>query len=215
MFGESIILQPPKKGVRVGFTCGWPYAIDCSIVLKRSIYVANIQNRSRPSCKEHVRIFWSWKNVTSPIVLAFQGIPRPSPTNKETGQQVWFRSCVTLAFHLSENKCRLVSCVLSYTLCPNSSACVSAFNCRSSFTYLRDRYIPRNSIAALLCQKAICSMLRRNSRSDIVIIFWAMSFLLVCVDHVGAQRQRCALKLVRCLGTWVRFVLCCFQKKTN
>ena len=59
----------------------------------------------------------------------------------------------------------------------------------------------------------ICSMLRRNSRSDIVIIFWATSFSLVCVDHVGAQRQRCALKLVRCLGTWVRFVLCFFQKK--
>ena len=34
--------------------------------------------------------------------------------------------------------------------------------------------IPRNSIAALLCQKAIFSMLRRNARSDIVIIFWAI-----------------------------------------
>ena len=33
---------------------------------------------------------------------------------------------------------------------------------------------PRNSIAALLCQKAIFSMLRRNARSDMVIIFCAI-----------------------------------------
>ena len=74
-------------------------------------------------------------------------------------------------------------------------------------------YIPRNANAALLCPKAICSMLRRNSRSDIAIIFWATPFSLVCVDHVGAQRQRCALKLVRCLGTWVRFFKNCFSRK--
>ena len=83
------------------------------------------------------------------------------------------------------------------------------------YIYIID-IIPLNAIAALLCQKAIFSMLRRNSRSDIVIIFWATSFSLVCVDHVGAQRQRCALKLVQCLATWVRVFLNCFpEKKTN
>ena len=73
------------------------------------------------------------------------------------------------------------------------------------YIYIYYIYIlPRNAIAALLCQKAIFSMLRRNSRSDIVIIFWATSFSLVCVGHVEAQRQRCALKLAQCLATWVR-----------
>ena len=80
------------------------------------------------------------------------------------------------------------------------------------YIYIID-IIPLNAIAALLCQKAIFSMLRRNSRSDIVIIFWATSFSLVCVDHVGAQRQRCALKLVQCLATWVRVFFNCFPEK--
>ena len=39
-------------------------------------------------------------------------------------------------------------------------------------------YTPRNAIPALLCQKAIFSMLRRSSRSDFAIIFWATS-----LDH--------------------------------
>ena len=82
------------------------------------------------------------------------------------------------------------------------------------YIYIID-IIPLNAIAALLCQKAIFSMLRRNSRSDIVIIFWATSFSLVCVDHVGAQRQRYALKLAQCLETWVRVFLIVFQKKNK
>ena len=82
------------------------------------------------------------------------------------------------------------------------------------YIYIID-IIPLNAIAALLCQKAIFSMLRRNSRSDIVIIFWATLFSLVRVDHVGAQRQRYALKLAQCLATWVRVFLIVFQKKNK
>ena len=46
-------------------------------------------------------------------------------------------------------------------------------------------------------------MSRRNSRSDIAIFFGGLChFSLVCVDHAGAQRQRCALELARSLGTF-------------
>ena len=84
--------------------------------------------------------------------------------------------------------------------------------------YILYIYTPRNAIAALLCQKAFfvpCYGVIPGAKSW--SFFWATSFSLVCVDHVGAQRQRCALKLAQCLATWVRafFFKLFSRKKTN
>ena len=59
----------------------------------------------------------------------------------------------------------------------------------------------------------ICSMLRRNSRRDIVIFFLGCVIFIGMCGPCWAQRPRCALKLVRCLGTWVQFFKIDFPKK--
>ena len=59
----------------------------------------------------------------------------------------------------------------------------------------------------------ICSMLRRNSRRDIVIFFWAASFSLVCVDHVGLKGQDVHLNWFDVLEPGCSFLKLIFQKR--
>ena len=52
--------------------------------------------------------------------------------------------------------------------------------------------ISRNAITALLCQKAIFPMLRRNFRSDIVIFVWGYAiFTGMCGPRWGSKEKMC------------------------